>query len=149
MRIALHGTYISPFGMYLIDLIFTSKRYFPVYVSCAGIFYFTLIDFHFLLGVLVPILVILISSSNLCQHIFSEIHLSVFFCCVEQKTERQSRELLVESQNGINAVERCSVDNHQLGHYCCTKSVAIASFWFSMDHHWKALIPFWLSADEM
>ena len=34
-------------------------------------------------------------------------------------------------------------------HYCCTKSMVIAPFWFSMEHHWTALMPFWLSTDDM
>ena len=30
------------------------------------------------------------------------------------------------------------------GHTCCTKSMAIAPFWFSTGHHWKVLITlFW------
>ena len=32
------------------------------------------------------------------------------------------------------------------GCYHCTKSVVIAPFWFSMEHRWTALTPFWLSA---
>ena len=31
---------------------------------------------------------------------------------------------------------------------CCTKSMAIAPFWFSTEHHWIALKPFWFSADD-
>ena len=31
------------------------------------------------------------------------------------------------------------------GRYRCTKSVEIAPFWFSMDHLWTAIVPFWLS----
>ena len=35
------------------------------------------------------------------------------------------------------------------GHYCCTKSMAIAPFWFAMEHLWTAIMPFWLSTDDM
>ena len=35
------------------------------------------------------------------------------------------------------------------GRYCCTKSMAIAPFWFSTEHRWSAITPFWLSTDEM
>ena len=35
------------------------------------------------------------------------------------------------------------------GRYCCTKSMAIAPFWFSMEHLWSAIAPFWLSADDI
>ena len=49
------------------------------------------------------------------------------------------------------------------GHYCssnlsrweperryrCTKSIAIAPFWFSMEHLWTAIMPFWLSTDDL
>ena len=35
------------------------------------------------------------------------------------------------------------------GHYGCTKYMAIAPFWFSMEHHWSAIMPFWLSTDDI
>ena len=35
------------------------------------------------------------------------------------------------------------------GRYRCTKSMVIAPFWFSMEPCWTALMPFWLSADDM
>ena len=35
------------------------------------------------------------------------------------------------------------------GGYCCTKSMAIAPFWFSTEHLWFAIAPFWLSTDDM
>ena len=31
------------------------------------------------------------------------------------------------------------------GHYCCTKSMAIAPFWFATEHPWTVLMPCWLS----
>ena len=34
------------------------------------------------------------------------------------------------------------------GCYGCTKSMVIAPFWFSTEHHWTALMPFWISADR-
>ena len=34
------------------------------------------------------------------------------------------------------------------GRYCCTKSMAIAPFWFSKEHLWFAIVPFWLSTDN-
>ena len=37
----------------------------------------------------------------------------------------------------------------QKGSYRCTKSMAIAPFWFSMEHQWTALTPFWFSADDI
>ena len=37
----------------------------------------------------------------------------------------------------------------QEGRYRCTKSMAIAPFWFSMEHLWSAIAPFWLSADDI
>ena len=54
----------------------------------------------------------------------------------------------VESQKGIIAVQRCSLEN-QKGRYHCAKSLAIASFWFSTEHLWTAVMPFWLSTDEI
>ena len=33
------------------------------------------------------------------------------------------------------------------GRYRCTKSMVIAPFWFSMEHIWTAIMPFWLSTD--
>ena len=35
------------------------------------------------------------------------------------------------------------------GCYCCTKSMAKAPFWFSMEHCWTALMPFWLLTDNI
>ena len=35
------------------------------------------------------------------------------------------------------------------GRYCCIKSMAIAPFWFSMEHLWTAIAPFWLSTDDI
>ena len=35
------------------------------------------------------------------------------------------------------------------GHHCCTKSIAIAPFLFSMQHCWTVIIPFWFSTDEI
>ena len=35
------------------------------------------------------------------------------------------------------------------GHYRCTKSMVIVPFWFSLEQHWTALTPFWLSAKDM
>ena len=35
------------------------------------------------------------------------------------------------------------------GRYHCTKSSAMAPFWFSMEHCWTALTPFWLTADDI
>ena len=54
-----------------------------------------------------------------------------------------------EGQKGINAVQRCSVENQKSAITACTKSVAIAPFWFSVEHRWTSLTPFWLSADNM
>ena len=34
------------------------------------------------------------------------------------------------------------------GLYHCTMSMAIAPFWFSMDHLWTMIAPFWLSTDD-
>ena len=34
------------------------------------------------------------------------------------------------------------------GHNCCTKSVAIAPFWFSTEHRLTSLTPFWFSTDN-
>ena len=54
----------------------------------------------------------------------------------------------VESHKGVNAVQRCPHWEPE-GRYCCTNSMALAPFWFSTVHCWTALIPFWLSADDM
>ena len=57
----------------------------------------------------------------------------------------------VESQKGIIkkiAFQRCSVEN-QKGAIACTKSMAIAPFWFSAEHLWSAITPFWLSTADM
>ena len=35
------------------------------------------------------------------------------------------------------------------GRYRCTKSMAIAPFWFSTEHIWSSIVPFWLSADDI
>ena len=35
------------------------------------------------------------------------------------------------------------------GAYFCTKSMAIVPFWFSMEHCWTTLAPFWLLADDI
>ena len=35
------------------------------------------------------------------------------------------------------------------GHFCCTKSMVIVPFWFSMEHLWIVIASFWLSADGM
>ena len=35
------------------------------------------------------------------------------------------------------------------GCYRCTKSMAIAPFWFSIEHLWIAIVPLWLSTDDM
>ena len=37
----------------------------------------------------------------------------------------------------------------QKGNYRCTKCMAIAPFWFSTEHCWTALMPFWLSGDDL
>ena len=54
----------------------------------------------------------------------------------------------VESQKGVIAAQRCSVEN-QKGRYRYTKSMAIAPFWFSTEHRWCAITPFWLSTDDI
>ena len=55
----------------------------------------------------------------------------------------------VESQKGIIADQRCSIEN-QKGAIAilCT---AIAPFWFSSEHlwNWSAITPFWLSTDDI
>ena len=35
------------------------------------------------------------------------------------------------------------------GRYHCAKSMVIAPFSFSVEQHWTALMPFWLSTDDM
>ena len=35
------------------------------------------------------------------------------------------------------------------GHYCCTMSMAIMPFWFSMEHLWIVIVPFWPSTEEL
>ena len=35
------------------------------------------------------------------------------------------------------------------GRYCHWLCTAIVSFWFSMEHLWAAITPFWLSTDDM
>ena len=35
------------------------------------------------------------------------------------------------------------------GCYCCTTSIVIAPFWFSMDRRWMALTAFWFSANNI
>ena len=51
----------------------------------------------------------------------------------------------VESQKGIIIT---MLQWEPEGRYCCTKSMAIAPFWFSMEHCWTALMSFWSSADD-
>ena len=41
--------------------------------------------------------------------------------------------LSVESQKGVNAVQRCSTGREPEGCYRCTQSMALAPFWFSME----------------
>ena len=54
----------------------------------------------------------------------------------------------VESQKGVIATQKmfCREPERR---YCCTKSMAIAPFWFSTEHLWSAIAPFWLSADNI
>ena len=35
------------------------------------------------------------------------------------------------------------------GRYRCTKSMTIPPFWFSTEHRWTSLTPFWLSIDDI
>ena len=35
------------------------------------------------------------------------------------------------------------------GRYRCTASMTIVPFWFSMEHHWKVITPFWLSTNDI
>ena len=35
------------------------------------------------------------------------------------------------------------------GRYRCTKSLAIAPFWFSTEHPWIVIVPFWLLTDQV
>ena len=44
----------------------------------------------------------------------------------------------VESQKGVIAAQRCFRWEPE-GRYCCTKSMAIAPFWFSTEHCWSAI----------
>ena len=61
----------------------------------------------------------------------------------------------VESQKGINDVQRCSVENQKgtvavQSHRCFYKVyMVITPFWFSMEHLWIEIAPFWLSTDDM
>ena len=51
-----------------------------------------------------------------------------------------------------DAVLKMWCEFHQLrpeGHCCCINSKAIVPFWFSIEYHWTALMPFWLSADDL
>ena len=52
-----------------------------------------------------------------------------------------------ESKKGINAVQRCSVENQKGA--IAVQSVAIVPFWFWTEHLWTALMPFLPSADEL
>ena len=54
----------------------------------------------------------------------------------------------VKSQKGINAVQRWSIEN-QKGAIAIKRSMVIAPFWFSTEHDWTALTPFWPSADNL
>ena len=54
----------------------------------------------------------------------------------------------VESQKGVNSVLKM-FQWQQEGRYHCIDSKAIAPFWFPLEHLWKVLTPFWLSADNL
>ena len=52
----------------------------------------------------------------------------------------------VESQKGVNTVSPCFVENQKGAITACTKSMAIAPFWFSNEHRYHrytSLTPFW------
>ena len=51
-----------------------------------------------------------------------------------------------ESQKGAIADQRCWEPE---GRYCHRLCTAIATFWFSMEHLWAAITPFWLSTDDI
>ena len=59
--------------------------------------------------------------------------------------------LSVESQKDAINIQRCSKMFHREpeGRYCCTKYMAIAPFWFSMEHLWILIAPFCLSTDDL
>ena len=54
----------------------------------------------------------------------------------------------VESQKGVIVIQRMFRWEPE-GRYRCTKSMAIAPFWFSTEHLWSAITPFWLSTDAI
>ena len=56
--------------------------------------------------------------------------------------------LPVESQKGVIAVEKMFHWEPE-GCYRCTKSMALAPFWFLMEHLWTAIMPLWLSTDSI
>ena len=55
----------------------------------------------------------------------------------------------VESQKGVISFQRCSIENQKGAITACTKSMAMAPFWFSAEHLWPAIMPFWLSSDDI
>ena len=63
--------------------------------------------------------------------------------------ERDFSILSVKSQNGVNAVQRWSIENQKDAIAIKMSTKVIAPFWFSTEHHWTALTPFWPSADNL
>ena len=55
----------------------------------------------------------------------------------------------VESQKGVISFQRCSIENQKGAITACTKSMAMAPFWFSAEHLWPAIMSFWLSSDDI
>ena len=72
------------------------------------------------------------------------------YCILVPLNELSFHISCVESQKGAINIQRCSVETWKPdSRYHCTKSMAIAPFWFSMEHLWSAIAPFWLSANDM
>ena len=49
----------------------------------------------------------------------------------------------------LKGTHRYNVSWEPEGRYCCTKSMAMAPFWFSVEHLCSAITPFWLSTDNI
>ena len=57
--------------------------------------------------------------------------------------------LSVESQKSAINIQRCSIENQNLWALSLYKVYGIMPFWFSMEHIWIVIVPFWLSTDEL
>ena len=138
LQIVLIGLYCTGFCYKLLMKIY---RFFEASVQSISMHYYLLILLLFL------DLVLLLNLSPIAKLIRYSI---VFLNMLPDYTFlfHSKCKSSVESQNCVIANQGCSIEN-QKGAIAVQKSMAIAPFWFSMEHLWTAITPFWLSPDEV